>query len=71
MIRTVADLIAALQKVPQDLPVLAGCHYDNDDALTNNVEVHVQPVFQTDGEYHMGDDPNWPTPGGFLAVTVS
>jgi hypothetical protein len=68
-IKTVGDLVAALQQLPQDLPVLAGCHYDNDNALTNDVHVNIAPVFQVDGEFHDFDDPHSPT--GFKAVTIA
>lgn len=71
-IKTVGDLVAALQKLPQNDPVLVGCHYDNDDGLKDGVEVHREYVDQCDTygptKFFMGTDP--PDPG-FWAVTVS
>lgn len=68
-VRTVGDLVAALQQLDQSLPILAGTHYDNDVALTNEVDVAVNMVYQIEDEYH-----DW-SPGGvpdeFQAVTIA
>ena len=66
---TVAQLVAQLLKQPQDLPVLVGCHYDNDNALTDQVYVATSVVVQSEGEFHLEVDNSYP--GAFTAVTVS
>ena len=68
-IRTVGDLVAELLKQPQDLPVLVGCHYDNDDGLTDQVGVRHAIVAHSEGEFHIEVEPPWA--GAFQAVTVS
>jgi hypothetical protein len=68
-IRTVGDLVAALQQMPQDLPVLVGTHFDNDVALTNDVGVALGGVVHSEGEFHFWADPTDPT--AFKAVTVA
>lgn len=68
-IRTVADLVAELQKQPQDLPVLVGCHFDNDNGLTDRVGVALEDVEHSEGEFYMSADPSWSNT--FKAVTVS
>lgn len=68
-VRTVADLVAALQRLPQNLPVLAGCHYDNDDGFTTNVSVNVQTVSHSEDRFYGWADPT--DPGAFQAVTVT
>lgn len=69
-LRTVADVIADLSQYPQDMPVLAGCHYDNDDGLTSAVSVGLSLVEHSEIDYYMDLDPNWPSPGSFQAVTI-
>lgn len=69
-LRTVADVIADLSQLPPDMPVLAGCHYDNDNELTGDVTVRVALVDQIEAEFYTDLDPNWPTPGAFQAVTI-
>jgi hypothetical protein len=68
MIRTVGDLVAALSKLPQDRPVLVGCHYDNDDGLTNDISVRDTIVAQSEGRFHFEADPSWS--GHFQAVVI-
>lgn len=46
--RTVGEIVAELQTLPQDLPVLVGCHYDNDDGLRSRVQV--LPIIADHGE---------------------
>lgn len=70
-VRTVGDLVAALQQMPQDLPVLAGTHYDNDRALTNEVYVDLNRVFHLEAEFHDYEPGNSPMPGSFQAVTIA
>lgn len=69
MIRTVADLVAALQKMPQDMPVLVGCHYDNDDGLSDQVSVDMQHVRHSEADYWVWGDPG--DPDVIPVVTVS
>lgn len=66
--KTVAQLIAELQQLPQDLPVLGGCHFDNDDGLTNDFTVRVETVAHSESRYFYNVDPG--DPGSFLAVTL-
>lgn len=68
-IRTVADLVAALQQMPQDAPVLAGCHYDNDDGLNDGVSVDLTHVSHSEAQYYYWADPT--DPGAFKAVTIT
>lgn len=65
-LRTVADIVADLQKLPQNLPVLVGCHYDNDDGLTYRVGVGVVNVEHSEAEFYYQTEP----PDGFQAVTI-
>ena len=67
--RTVGDLIAELQQMDQTLPVLVGCHYDNDNGLKNQVSVRVATVGQVEDEYYDWADPT--DPGTFQAVLVN
>lgn len=69
-INTVADLVAALQQLPQNLPVLAGTHYDNDVALRTKVDVRVSDVEHIEAEYFIWTDPSG-NPSAFKAVTIS
>lgn len=70
-INTVGDLVAELLKQPQDLPVLVGCHYDNDNGLTNQVSVRACFAAQTEGDFYIDVEPGWGYTGTFQAVTVS
>lgn len=67
-IRTVGDLAAALNQMPQDLPVLVGCHFDNDDGLTNDVRVRMIVASHSEDRFYYEADPN--DPGTFRAVAV-
>lgn len=68
--RTVADIINDLSKLPQDLPVLVGCHFDNDDGLTNEVDVRMSHVAHSEDRFFTEWDPAWGGPT-FQAVTIS
>lgn len=67
--RTVADLVADLQALPQDLPVLVTCHYDNDDGLRKSPTARVETVSHSEAEFYYWSDPA--DPGSFSAVVVN
>ena len=55
--KTVRDVIAELSKFPLDDFVLVGTAYDNDTALTSDVRINREAVYQTDGAIWDWDDP--------------
>jgi len=69
-LRTVADVVADLLKLPQNLPVLAGTHYDNDVALNGAVRVEVSDVDHIESDYYDWTDPSG-NPTAFKAVTIA
>lgn len=66
-VQTVAELVKALQALPQHLPVLVGCHYDNDNGLTDQVDVGLSHVGHSEAEFYHHQDPSSP---GFTVVTI-
>lgn len=71
-VKTVGDLVAALQQMPQDAPVIVGCHYDNDNGLKDNVQVYREYIDHADSyagdNFYIQTEP--PNPG-FWAVTIT
>lgn len=65
--KTVADLVKELQALPQHLPVLVSCHYDNDDGLRDNPSAHLTKVEHSEAEFYYDSD----DPTAFDAVTVT
>lgn len=66
--RTVSDLVADLQALPQDLPVLVTCHYDNDDGIRHQPHASVETVAHSEAEFYGWSDPS--DPAAFQAVVV-
>lgn len=71
MTMTVAAVIAELQKLPQDLPVLGGCHYDNDDGLTDDIAVRDTFVAPAEARFFDQVEPSWGYANTFRAVVIA
>lgn len=56
---TVATLIAELKSMPQDLPVVVSCHYDNDDGLRWEGDVRLALVRPDEAEYVSDSVDGW------------
>lgn len=73
-ITTAGQLAAILAQVDPDLPVVAGCHYDNDGELTLDCYVDVMHVMPLDGDIHTPAPSNVPLsqyPDAFPAVVIA
>ena len=68
-VTTVADVVADLLRLPQGLPVLVSCHYDNDDGLRPVTSVGVDHVIHSEAEFYTGWDPA--DPASFAVVTLT
>ena len=68
---TVGEIVEALQKLDQELPLVVSTHYDNDDALSSVVSLQIELINPTgDGDFWDMIDASVGNPDEITAVCL-
>lgn len=57
--KTVAQVIAELSQFPADMEVMSSTHYDNDTALSDDLDIGVHDVSHHEAHFWYSADPQY------------
>jgi hypothetical protein len=69
---TVGEIVEALLKQDQSLPLVVSTHYDNDVGHSSNVGLSIELIYPAgEGSFWNLQDPSSPTTGSITAVALT